>query len=409
MPALRHFLIPLALAALALAACQPAQALPTSAQQPTPTLFAFSSLYGQQQIATYTPTPQPTATPTTPPAFSGETISLSLFCALSGPLPELASARAAAFEAAAAAYNAAGGLDGAQLTVQVIDTGSEEPPPLDALAASPAALAVLCDAASEAAVAEPLRQLRIPAIGPGVFDPPGGRLHALQPAPDAALAYWLQDLSANWRQRQPIRAGDQLRLAVLGWPSELNGTAVTEGLERQAATLNVELVYQAELAPQLTLNVYDALYALRDQHANIIYVNADSYGLAYVLNALTHLGVRSRVVVAAPAAAYEPALYSYLADPSFAEGLYLVSSLDYATQAWEQRYMHAAFDAATQALGAGVSQGGSVAALTTAALAQGLASLQEPTSLSLWQVGPAPGQLTLVSAAQAPVAETPVP
>ncbi|MCW5874230.1 MAG: ABC transporter substrate-binding protein [Anaerolineales bacterium] len=396
MPVLRHLLVPLALAAVALAACQPAQPLPVPVTpQPTHTPFAFSSLYGQQ-IATYTPTPQPTATATPPPVFSGETFTLHLFCALSGPLSELAAARAAGFEAAVAAYNAGGGLGGVELLVQVVDTGGGQAA-ADALANSPAPLAVLCDAASEAALAERLRQQRIPAIGLGTSDPLGTRLHVLEPAPDDALAHWLQDLTANWRQRQPLSASSQLRLAVLSWPAELGGRALTPQLENYASSLDVELVYQAELAPQLDLNVYDALYALRDEYANVIFVNADSYGLAYVLNALSNLGVRSRVLVAAPSAAYEPVLYSYLADPAFAEGLYLVSAWDYTPQNWEQRHMDAALDVAVRALDAALAQTGSVAALSATALAQALAGVDAPDGLSIWQVGAAPGELIQVS------------
>lgn len=399
MHAFRHFLFLLAIAALALAACQPVQMLSLQVTPPpTHTPFAFSSLYGQQPIASYTPTAQPTPTFTPTPSFSGETFTLHLFCALSGPLPELAAARAAAFAAALAAQNAAGGVRAAQLGVQIVDTGEDAEAALQALPAAPM-LAVFCDAASETALSESLRQQRIPAIGLGVQDTAGGRLFAIQAAPAEALSFTLQDLSVNWRQRQPLSAGSQLRLALLSWPLALSGNAFTAQVESYAATLDVEIAYQAELNPQLDLNVYDAVFAMRDAHANIVYINADSFGLAYVLNALNHLGLRSRVVVVAPAAAYVPLLYSYLADPAFADGLYLVSEGSLSTETWEQHTMQAALQVAVLTLDAAIEQAGSVAALSTASLSQALAALPSAGGLTLWQVGATPGELRQVSEA----------
>lgn len=399
MHALRHFLFLLAIAALALAACQSAPVSPLQVTAPpTATPFAFSSLYGQQQIVTYTPTapPAPTLTPT--PSFSGETFTLHLFCALSGLLPELAAARVAAFEAALAAQNAAGGVRAAQLAVQLVDTGEDAEAALQALPAAPM-LAVFCDAASETALSESLRQQRIPAIGLGVQDTAGGRLFAVQAAPADALRFALQDLSANWRQRQPLSAGSQLRLALLSWPAALSGSALTAQVESYAANLGVELAYQAELSPRPDLNVYDAVFAMRDAQANVVYINADSFGLAYVLNALNHLGLRGRVVVVAPAAAYEPLLYSYLAEPAFAEGLYLVSAGPLPTETWQQHSMQAALQAAVLTLDAAIEQAGSVAALSAANLSQALAALPSAGGLTLWQVGATPGELRQVSQA----------
>lgn len=393
MPILRRFLLPLLLV-MALPACQAAPSLASTLPadpRPTNTPFTFLNLF-DQQIATYTPTLPATTTPTPPPVFSGETVTLYLLCALTGPLPELAAARAAAFEQAVAEQNAAGGLHGAELLVRIIDSAGESPA-LDQLTARAAPLAVLCDAASEAALGETLRQRRISTIGLGAFDLPGSRLQALEPAPSAALGYWLQDLKANWRQRQPLSAGNQLRLALLGWPAELSGQAATPQLLAQAQALGIELVYQAQLAPQLDLNVYDALYAMRDEHANIIYINADSYGLAYVLNALANLGLRNRVVIAAPAAAYEPLLYSYLAEPDFAAGLYLISAQSYTPQTWELGHMQTALQVALQTLDVAVADSGSVAQLTSTSLAQALADLPPPTTLSVWQVGSSPGEV----------------
>ncbi|MCL4257751.1 MAG: ABC transporter substrate-binding protein [Anaerolineales bacterium] len=395
--------------ALVLAACQPLPAVSITPppRLPTYTPFAFSSLYGQL-VPTYTPTAQFTPTPTLPPALSGESIPIHLFCMQSGSLGDLAAARAAAFEAAVAAHNAAGGIQGAQMALHVTDLGAADDPAElaeDALAASGASLAVLCDVASEAALAELLGRRRIPAITLGAFAQRRGSLYGIEPPPDEALAYLLQTLRGRWGEYKPTSAGNALRLAVFSWPGALAGAAVTDDLAEYAEGQGVQLVLQTEYEPRLDLNVYDSLFALRDEHANIIYVNADSYGLAYVLNGLSHLGLRSRFVVAAPAAAYEPVLYTYLADDTFAEGLYLVSAWDYTPQNWEQRHMQAALALAEDALARALQAGGGPAALTPASVAQALQAApfgpldfaggaRWPAQLALWQVGAAPGQLT---------------
>ncbi len=397
--------------AAALAACQPLTTVPITPPErlPTNTPFAFSSLYGQL-APTYTPTapPEPTATQQ-PPALTGESIPLHLFCTQSGPLGELAAARAAAFEAAVQAHNAAGGIQGAQMTLQITDIGAAEDPAAlaeRALDAMPAPLVVLCDAASEAALAELLAQRRTPAIALGAMAERRGTLYAIEPSPSHALAYLLRTLQAGWGGFKPTGAS-ALRLAVLSWPEAYAGRAVTEELAAFAEERNIELVLQAEYEPRLDLNVYDSLFAMRDEHANLVFVNADSFGLAQVLNALSHLGLRSRVVVAAPAAAYEPVLYTYLVDPTYAEGLYLVSAWDYTPQNWEQLHMAAALGLAEDAMARALEAGGPQA-LTPAALAQALQAApfgpldfaggaRWPAQLALWQVGAAPGQLTRVS------------
>ncbi len=398
--------------AAALAACQPLTTIPITPPDrlPTPTPFAFSSLYGQL-APTYTPTApaEPTATP--PPALSGESIPIHMFCAQSGPLGELAAARAAAFEAAVQAHNAAGGIQGAQMALQVTDIGAAEDPAAlaaRALDAMPAPLAVLCDAASETALAALLNRRRIPAIALGAMAERRGALYGIEPPPSEALAYLLQTLRAGWSRLKPTGASNTLRLAVLSWPEAYAGRAVTEQLAEYAEGQGIELVLQAEYEPRLDLNVYDSIFALRDENANLIFVNADSYGLAQVLNALSHLGLRSRVVVAAPAAAYEPVLYTYLADPTFAEGLYLVSAWGYTPQNWEQLHMQSALALAEDALARALQAGGGPAALTPAALVQALQAApfgpldfaggaRWPARLALWQVGATPGQLTRVS------------
>ncbi|MCW5839182.1 MAG: ABC transporter substrate-binding protein [Anaerolineales bacterium] len=423
----------LALLALGLFACQPSAALSLPAPVSTPTPYIFSSLYGQT-LATYTPTAA-AAQPATPAAtistaFAGQTLHLHLFCARSGPLSASSAWRAGALEAALQQYNAAGGLQGAQLQFDLIDTGDATQPEPSAAAAAqqaatdqPAPLALLCDAASEELLIQWLTQRNLPALGPGVAAQARGVLYGLEPPPAQALAHWLRFMQAPRRAEDSRSLSSPLRLAIVSWPASLAGEVLTPQLEQFAEELDVPIVQTVELSPRADLNVYDWIYTARDLNVNLLYVNADSYGLAAVLNALGHLGLQGRFAVAAPSLAYEPALYEYLADPAFAEGLYLVSALPLKPVGEGQApaelglvqasFAQASLATLTGALEHALAAAGSPAAITPAQVAAGLQAAgypdgqRSPAQLALWQVGATPGDLRQLDTLRAPASLVP--
>lgn len=378
---------------LALAACQAGAATP----RPSSTPIALGNL-NATQAPTVEPSLTPAHTPTSTPDYSEATLSLLLFCAQDGPLAGANAARAAAVEAAVATLNAAGGIFGAQVALAVAEASDPEAATAALAQHADAPLAIICDAATEGALAETLAAHDLPAIAPGAFAEPGGALYGLEPAPAAALGHFAADLAANWPARQPAGVSTEIRLALFTWPAELGGALPEELLE----DLGVDVVVQAELTPSLDLNVYDLVYQARERGANVFYVNADSYGLAYMLNALSNLGLRQRVLVAAPGTAYDADFYTYLGDAAFAEGLYLVSAQLAGTGDWEQAHMQAGVDLAARAFALMLGEGGP-AGLTRAAAATALGELgyprrqRTPQELAVWQVGAAPGELVLVS------------
>lgn len=311
-----------------LAACESGGLVSTS----TPIII---NINGTPVSATPEPSTAPTATvsptPANIPDLSGETIPLIYLCDKSGPLSGGNASRIAAVEDMVAAINADGGIFGAELDLHLADTlgtveGAVRAETRMLRQYQDAPLVLVCDPVSEGALQTLVSEDEVPALSPGFFAEPGGFLFGLDASPAAHLAFWLQDLAANWADRQPQGAGDQIRLALLTWPSELSGQPASPELLADAADLGVEVVLQSELVPEEDANIFDFVYAARDANANVIYTNARSSGMASLLNALNDLGLADRFVVGAPAAAYDAQLYDYLFDPAYAQGLYLTSA-----------------------------------------------------------------------------------
>lgn len=433
-------LILLTTVSLLLAACQPA-----APGSPTRTPIFAPSIITNLVLATPTasPTPEPTLPPTAAPSptpenqpdLSGLTIPLVLLCDRSGPLGAANAGRIAAAQAYVAALNLAGGIYGAQVALHFADTLGTAEGAVQAEARmlrefEDAPLVLLCDAQAEGALAAVLNEDRIPTISLGAFAQADGYLFGLEPTPDQALAFFLQDLAANWPARRPQGAGQELRLAVLSWPAEQAGQAVTPELLAYAESLGVQIVQQTELPAELDANVFDFIYAARDHNANVVYINARAFGLGQALNAVSLLGLRSRFVLAAPGAAYEPELYAQLTDPSFAQGLYLTSSWAWWAESepdteraatllpegqddWGALQMLGAMDLAAKAL-RDVTLVGGADALTRSSVYVVLSNLsgyplldgvlaadysegqRTPQALRSWQVGGAPGELILL-------------
>lgn len=370
-----------------------------------------------------------------------------LLCDRSGPLAAANASRAAGVEDMVAAINVSGGIYGAQLELHSADTlgtvdGAQraEARLMRQYAETPFML--ICDPLTEGALLATLDEDKIPALGPGVFAEPGGFLYGLDASPAQHLAFWLRDLAANWSKRRPEGAGSEIRLAILGWPAEQSGQLATPELLAYAQSLGVQVVFQTELPAEPDADIFDFIYQARDQNANVIYTDARSFGLAALLNGLHNLGLRERFAVGTPAAAYDADLYQYLADPSYAQGLYLTSAWAWWDEAenpgiqaartllahsslkgewtdWGYLQMAGAVDVARQTLQDVIlardfesldreSFAGSLNTLGAYEALDGIFTLnysagqRSPTQLRLWQVGAAPGELnslTVYSAA----------
>lgn len=280
-------------------------------------------------VATGTATASPT--PENIPDLSGETISVPALCDQSSILASGNAGRVMALEDAADTINANGGIFGAEVDLQVIDTKGSPDEARQALARTirelgEGPLILICDPHTEAALRETLNEQEIPVLGPGDFAERSGFVFGVDATPQQHLGFFIEDLLANWNERKPAGAGNEIRLALISWPPEFSGPLTSEEFLTDLADLGIQIVYQAELPAELNANVFDLIYSLRDANANVIYTNTRGFGLAALLNALQQLGLRQRYVVGAPAPAYDTQFFEYLVDPVNAEGLHLTSA-----------------------------------------------------------------------------------
>lgn len=367
-------------------------------------------------------------------------------CDQSGPLAAANASRAAGVNDMVSAINASGGIFGAQLELRAADTlgtvdGAQraEAQLMRQYADTP--LILICDPLTEGALLTTLNEDRIPALGPGLFAEPGGFLYGLDASPEEHLAFWLADLAAHWANRKPDGAGDEIRLAILSWPTEQAGAATTPEVLAFAQSLGVQIVLQTELPPDEPIDIFDFIYQARDLNVNAIYTDAKSSGLAALLNGLSELGLRERFVVGAPAAVYDNDLYTYLADPVFAQGLYLTSAWGWWSDVdtggiqfakdlladssfkpewadWGYLQMVGAIDVARRALESAILANGfesldrasvataledldSYAALGGVFTVDYFAEARSLNQLAVWRVGAVPGDLSVVNSLSA--------
>jgi branched-chain amino acid transport system substrate-binding protein len=318
-----------ALIALLLAACAPAPKADGAASTHTPA------------APSATATPQPTPTPQGGPDLFGESIPIYHLCDASGDLAAFNFAHIWAAKDLVAAINAAGGVFGAELELNFMDTGGSAEGAQAAYARLTArpespALIITCDAATELALAPLVEDDDIPTLGPGLaplsyYTDPGGALFAYRVPVDVQFSGWLNYLVANWDAVKPQGASDQIQLAVVGWPAEQGGGLDMEAAEKYAAGLGVEIVLATEIEAQRYANVYDFVYAARDANANAIYASTRAFGTAELLNGLNALGLAERFVFAGPDFAFD-GLDAYLLDPANLDGTFFTSS----QAAWSQ-------------------------------------------------------------------------
>lgn len=285
------------------------------------------------QIPSITPSP----TIANAPDLSGEQISLIHLCNRTGPFSAAHASRITAVEDAVAAINASGGIFGAELDLFFADTGNSPEAATAAYArairqAGEGPIMLVCDPAAELPIAELANEDEIPVLTPGVFVEEGGFLFGVDATPQDHFTFFLQDLIANWDERKPQGAGTEIRVALLTWPVDIAGYPATEQSLAYAAELGVEIVMQSEIEIDPEFNIFDIVYKLRDENANVVYTTARGDSLAGLLNALNNLGLRDRFVVGGPAVIYSAELYDTLADPAYAEGVYLTSAWHWWTE-----------------------------------------------------------------------------
>lgn len=333
------------------------------------------------------------------------------------------------------AINAQGGIFGAHLDLRVVDSEGKTEEAQRALARAvrqfgEGPLVLICDPQTEAAISGMLNEDEIPALGPADFAERDGFVFGLDASPQQHLGFFLNDLFAHWSERKPEGASNEIRLALISWPEEFAGPLTSEEFLADLEDLGIQVVFQADLPAETDANIFDLIYQIRDANANVIYTNLRGFGLAGLLNALNALGLRDRFVVGTPASGYDTQFLEYLADPPYAQGLYLTSIWAWwseenvgiqfldtlgngaETNDWGYIKMAGAVGLAQRALEAAILQDG-FQALSPEAVSSALDGLEEYPVMSglftvdysggsrsldrlrTWIAGATPGELTL--------------
>ncbi len=261
--------------------------------------------------ATEEPTAEPMmeagATEACDATYEGETIIVHQAAGLTGPLAQiLGDGFINGSQAAVDRINAAGGVCGVQLQIELEDSQydpeqevaiyeryrAEDPPPLFHLSYGSGAAIVLKDRVIED---------KIPHITAGLNDeafyiPRNGYTFGTGPIYSdqfAGFVGWLQD---NWDEVKPEGAGDDIVVGVIGWANAFGAGATTPTAlayleDRGITVLPLE---SQEVSP--TADVTGQLQNLLANGANVIWAQSLSFGPAQVIGTLQALGAWDSVI-----------------------------------------------------------------------------------------------------------------
>lgn len=279
-----------------------------------------------------TPTPEPptpTPAPSGPPDLTGKTITIYHFGDLSGPLAAITTPLVLGAEDMAKAINEEGGIYGAKLEVKFADTGGKVD---EAVAAyerfksqDPNMLLVITYGSGDVeALAARMKEDKIPTLTAGLsakaFYENSGYVFGLGPIYPDQLGLTMKFLKENWAKVKPKNAGDDIKLAMITWPTAFGKGALTDESRAYLKELGIEVVAEETYDPLPTADTTAAILTAQAAGANVIWTNTLAFGPAVVLNDLHSLGIRDEFVVAGPNWAMDLATYAFLANPAYAVG-----------------------------------------------------------------------------------------
>lgn len=269
--------------------------------------------------------------PSGPPDLTGETITLYHFGDLSGPYAAITAPLIHGAEDAVSALNEAGGIYGATVEMKFADTaGSVD----EAIAAydrftgeDENALLMITYGSGEAeALAERFAEDTIVNLTAGLsskafYGEGSGYTFGLGPIYPDQIASVMEFLSNNWPDYKPAEAGDEIKLAVVSWPTAFGQGALTEESRAYLESLGVEIVSEETYDVSPTADATTAILNAQAAGANVIWTNTLAFGPSVVLNDLNSLGLRDQFVVAGCNWTMDLATYAFLADPAYGVGL----------------------------------------------------------------------------------------
>lgn len=238
----------------------------------------------------------------------GETITFYSQAGLTGPLSTiLGTSFVNALNDSIAAINADGGICGAEVTLDLVDTQYEadqeiatyqvrrelDPPPVSIATYGSGASVALKDMVVEDKIPNLAAGLNAEAF----YNPPNGYTVGIAPIYSDQFAGFLKWLKDNWSDIKPEGAGDEIVVGVIGWEGPFGAGATTPEALAYAESIGVTVLPLETQAVSAEADVVTPLQNLDVQGANVIYVQSLGFGPAQVVGTLHALGMWDRMVV----------------------------------------------------------------------------------------------------------------
>jgi len=300
----------LMVASLILTACQP-QATSTEAPTEMP---AEAPTEAPEPIEVPTEAPEPTEAPTEAMLpegcnedLTGETITYYSQAGLTGALSTiLGTAFVNALNDGISELNAQGGICGAEVVLDLVDTQYEaeqeiatyqirrdaDPKPISIATYGSGASVALKDMVIEDKIVNLAAGLNANAF----YVPRNGYTVGVAPIYSDQFAGFLKWVSENWDDVKPEGAGDEIVVGVIGWEGPFGAGATTPEALAYAESIGVTVLELETFAISAEADVVTPLQSLAVQGANVIYVQSLGFGTAQVIGTLHALGMWETVL-----------------------------------------------------------------------------------------------------------------
>lgn len=271
-----------------------------------------------------TPTPEPTEEPTEPPeatepppepdvthcadGLAGETIVFYSQAGLTGPLSTiLGTTFVNGMNDAAAAINAAGGICGATVEIDLVDTQYDpeqeiaayqitreaDPPPVSISTYGTAASVVLAPLVNEDHITNFAAGLNARAF----YVPRNGYTVGVAPIYADQFAGFLEFVSDNWADIKPEAAGDDIVVGVVGWDNPFGEGATTAEALAYAESLGITVLELEKHPLTADADMITPLQSLALQGANVLYYQGLGAWTAMLIGTIRALDMWDDVIV----------------------------------------------------------------------------------------------------------------
>lgn len=239
---------------------------------------------------------------------TGETFTFYSQAGLTGALSTiLGTSFVNALNDAIAEVNATGGVCGAEVVLDLVDTQYEaeqeiatyqirrelDPPPLSIATYGSAASIALHEMVIEDMITNFAAGLNADAF----YVPRNGYTVGVAPIYSDQFAGFLKWLNESWDSVKPEGAGDEIVVGVIGWEGPFGAGATTPEALAYADSIDVTVLELETFAVSAEADVVTPLQNLALQGANVIYIQSLGFGPAQVIGTLHALEMWDTVLV----------------------------------------------------------------------------------------------------------------